>query len=273
MKRNLLLIGAFFIIYLAWTWLYYALTPFEDPLVRLTALLPILAALMSGIYAFRYHGLKSAYGKSLLLFSMIPLFGLIGVAFLILQVFLGMGMFKALSVLAWQIPYPITLLAFYFVWKTASQPIGGRKVLILLASFVVITYGVAALALPFMISGDPQKISVMLFYVVESIQVLSCMVFAVISFHGGRLFRVWRFIFMSIVLIVVGNMINDNVTFNLNTAAELLFDASFLLLAFGFLYNRQIFEETVKDGKNMAVRKRSKGRLPARKRALNSYLK
>jgi len=215
-------------------------------------------ALVSGYYAFKFHGLKSIQGKALLFLSLGVLFWFLGeFSWAYIEVFMGIEVpFPSIADIFWYIGYPLFGLGLFYIWKITGASVKcDIKCLsalgFILLLIIISIYG----SYPTIVDVEMtlfEKI-VSIGYVILDLILVIGGIFILLTFSKGNLVKPWIFIILSLIICTFADI---SFTFagslyESGGLLDFLWDFDYILLAFGFFYYRQTIEEAIKDGKDL----------------------
>jgi hypothetical protein len=206
-----------------------------------------LIAAASGLYAFRSHGIGSVHGRSLLLLALAVLMLFMGNVIMAFSViFLGAGAPPVGSIFFWLLQYPFYVSGLYLIWRMVKAPAGRRR----LAAALLMVAAISALGVLAFVTAAPKGMDGVSILAQASLfgDTIALDMLAVIMVYslGGRLFRLWGLILLS-VLVLGASHIVVSVDDPLHRAVGLnVMMVGFLLMAFGFLYNTEMFRSAAR---------------------------
>ena len=210
------------------------------------------AALVSGYYAFRLHGIKTQYGEALLFLVLGSLFWALGeLSWALLETVLQMEPFPSIADMFWYAGYFLFGMGLYYIWKVIRTSVPGHRiiaaVLVALATLAIsLFYGV------FPHIADPgltliEKI-VAGGYVVLDFIIIVGEIIIIVSLLGREIIKPWVVILIAGFFTAFADIMFAQIAslYESNSFFGVLWDIEYILMAFGFFYYRQAISGMLK---------------------------
>jgi len=251
MKRMHLVFGILLILFLI-SVLLYTFQPLGDQFYIICDLTVIIFSFLSfvfGLYAYEFYGFSSIKGKALLFLTLGVFFWFLGeTTWGVYEIVLGIeAPVASVADMFWLIGYPLFLAGFYYVWKIASTSISKKRLLILSVLIIAICSFMTYISTPILTDTEmssAEKISTA-GYVIGDTLILVALMVAVTYLLGGKFAKGWSIILLSIFLMSVADIYYMNFleVYKAGNLIDLFWDLSYILLAFGFFYHREVVKD------------------------------
>ena len=224
----------------------FLIKPFGDSFFIVADLIVVLLAFLTfllSVIAFRLHGLTSLQGKALLLLSVGMFLWFMGESiWAFYEIVLGIDAPTAsLADVVWFAAYPVIVAGIIFAWKILQRPIRKEMPKAVLSLLIFLASSAAFLSFIFSEQGWTLETFVSSGYVLGDMVLILSSIGLVLSMAGGKLARPWMIIAAGLILTAVADMAYSLITYETGMWLDLFWDASYLLLAYGFFYYRQTF--------------------------------
>jgi hypothetical protein len=229
--------------------LIYIKKPLGEDFYIIADLLVVLLSLTAfcfGIYAYKLHGSKNIQGKAILFLSLGILFWFFGESIWAFYeiIIKADAPIASLADAFWLLGYPLFAAGLYYEWKITRAGLTRNK--LIAGSFIFIItllisgwYGIIV-PLGNAETSQFEKI-VLVSYVIGDIVVMLGAIIVLTSLWGGKLAKQWTIITVAIILTSVADIIYAYMSNSYQTGnwIDILWDANYLLLAYGFYHYRQ----------------------------------
>ncbi len=205
-----------------------------------------------GFYAFKLHGLKSLQGRVLFFLSLGVFFWFLGeTTWGVYEIFFGIkAPVASLADFFWLIGYPIFFFGLYHTCKIVQVKIKKTKLFFLiLFALLLFTFAfylsystITSVELNFL-----EKLSTV-GYVIGDFLLLLFSICAITSLLKTETFKLYFLIIFSIISMCIADIYYMNFleTYEAGNLIDLFWDLSYILLAFGFFYNREAMKNLLK---------------------------
>jgi len=258
MKKLHALAFAFFAVFLASSALYI-LQPLGgsffiigDSSVIVFAFLSVLC----GYYAYRLHGFSSMYGKALIFITIGLFMWFMGeTTWGIYEIALGIEAPPvSLADVFWLLGYPLLFAGFYVVWRTSSFPESKKTRGFASALLLVLLLIMVWLVAPIWAAQDAGLLekAVISGYVIGDVLLLMMLSVSLICLSNSRFMKPWSIVFFGLFLSSLADIYYMNFydVYSTGSLIDILWNLSYLMLAYGFLYKRENVMEIVADVKS-----------------------
>lgn len=232
------------------------------------SLFAVLAS-VAGFHAFKFYGGKTANGRILLLLAIgVSLWSVGELSWAYQEIVLGIEVpLSSVSDVFWLLGYPFFIVGFHRLLKFGGGLRIDRKQVAFLCILLVFA-GLSAYGFyPNLVSEELSALdkSVVFGYVVLDFVLIALAMGAAFSFWGGKIFNSWVVVLLAVLAFTAADILYSFLAEQYETGGlfDVLWDASYVLLALGFYLNRRIFER--EQGFHAPIQSRRTSRSPPRK--------
>lgn len=211
-----------------------------------------LAAVITGYYALRLHGTETLHGKALLFLVLGSLFWAFGELFwALLETILKVEPFPSIADVFWYIGYPLFGIGLYYIWKITRASAAKQRIFIgalaILATLIIVSfYGI----FPHLADPGLTKLerAIVLGYVILDFAVIVGEIIIIVSLLGRELIKPWAIILIAGFFTVFADIMFAQIAslYESGSFFGVLWDAGYILMAFGFFYYRQTISGMLK---------------------------
>jgi hypothetical protein len=232
--------------------LFYIFQPLGEQfyiISDLTVIIFSFLAFVFGLYTYKFYGFGSVKGKALLFLTLGVFFWFLGeTTWGIYEIVLGVKEpIASIADMFWLIGYPLFLMGFYYVWKIASTSISKKRLMILSVSIIAVCSFMAYITTPILTDTEMSfagKISTA-GYVIGDMLILIALMIAVTYLFGGKFAKGWSIILLSVFMMSAADIYYMNFleVYETGSLIDIFWNLSYILLAFGFFYHREVVKE------------------------------
>ncbi len=208
-----------------------------------------LAAVL-GVYAYRSHQFSDIQGKALFFLTVGIFLWFLGEAtWMMYDVIAGAVPVFSVGDIFWLAGYSMFLICLRYVWKLVLWPINKKWFVLCAGILLVVSYLIWYVSLPILTDAGLSAIEkvVTVGYVLGDMLVLDVLIVIAFYLARNKLSKAWDIILLALALTTLADVTyaRDFVSYKSGNLMDLLWDLSYILLAFAFLYYRTKWREVL----------------------------
>jgi len=211
-------------------------------------------AFVAGIWAARAYGIRSAQGKALLLLSLGVFLWFMGeLTWSVYEVVLGAE--KPVASIAdvfWLLGYAVFIVGFYYILKVGGIS-SRRKSAFLTVIAIIVATTLVYMSLPTLFDEGlslEEKISTA-GYIIGDMLLLVSLIVIIGYMWGSRFAKAWSIILFAFLLSTIADVYYTLflATYETGNIIDILWNVDYILLAYGFYFNRMTLKSILDAGK------------------------
>jgi len=207
-------------------------------------------AVFFGFYAYKLHHFSDVHGKALFLLTAGLFFWFLGeTTWSFYEIFLGNLPVFSQGDIFWFIGYPMFLASLYYIWKIVLWPISKKWFVLCAMVLLVVSTLIWYAALPILMDVEvplTEKL-VTAGYVLGDMLILDVLIVVAFYLTRYKLSRAWHLIILAMALMTLADVIyaRDFATYASGNLVDLLWNLSYVIFAFAFIYYREKWQDVL----------------------------
>jgi len=235
--------------------LLYVFKPLGENFYVIADILPILnsfLALLLGFYVFKNYGFNNIQGKALFFISLGLAFWFLGeTTWGIYEIILGIETpSSSIADVFWLLGYPCLLVGFYFLFKLTIIDYSKKRLFGLAILIIFVFYLTYYLVQPTLTSTEMvwyNKITTA-GYIVGDVLLITVLIILILQMSKSKFIKLWLIVLLAFIFTILADIYYNNFIdiYQTGDFIDILWDLSYLLLAYGLFYHRIITKQILK---------------------------